>query len=218
MKKNIRLDLKILVLGDSGVGKTSFVKRWTKDDFDENLKATILPEFHFKTIDIKGKPFRVQLWDIGGQDSSPVMIKMYSKESHGCIIICDATNNRSLDDSIKWKDVIDKESQFLDEGDLPFILLQNKIDLISDKEERIKIEERTKKFSEENTFVNSFLTSAKDNYNINESINFLLENIVQRIEDFESKGNKVLTERSDTIQLRNYTVSMEQQKQSKCCC
>ena len=70
-------DLKIIVIGNSGSGKTSFVNRWTKDIFSDSYKPTILSEFGFqvhKTND--GKYYRVQLWDIAGQDRNEQITKI----------------------------------------------------------------------------------------------------------------------------------------------
>ena len=65
-KKNIRGDLKIIVIGTAGTGKTSFVNKWTKNIFNENYKATIVSEFGFKIVELKGKMYRIQLWDLAG--------------------------------------------------------------------------------------------------------------------------------------------------------
>ena len=65
-KKNIRGDLKIIVIGTAGTGKTSFVNKWTKNIFSENYKATIVSEFGFKIVEINGKIYRIQLWDLAG--------------------------------------------------------------------------------------------------------------------------------------------------------
>ena len=63
-KKNIRRDLKVIVIGGAGTGKRSFVNRWTKN---ENYKATIVSEFGFKIICYHDKIYRIQLWDLAGK-------------------------------------------------------------------------------------------------------------------------------------------------------
>ena len=81
-------DLKIIVIGNSGSGKTSFVNRWTKDIFSDSYKPTILSEFGFqvhKTND--GKYYRVQLWDIAGQDRNEQITKIFAQNSYGCVIM-----------------------------------------------------------------------------------------------------------------------------------
>lgn len=85
-------DLKIIVIGKSGTGKTSFVNKWTKNIFDDAYKATIVSEYGFKIYEHNGKLYRIQLWDIAGQDRNAKLTKTFAKGSHGAIVICDATN------------------------------------------------------------------------------------------------------------------------------
>ena len=85
-------DLKIIVIGKSGTGKTSFVNKWTKNIFSDSYKATIVSEYGFKIYEHNGKFYRIQLWDIAGQDRNAKLTKTFAKGSHGCIIMCDATS------------------------------------------------------------------------------------------------------------------------------
>lgn len=64
--KNYRNDLKIIVIGNSGTGKTSFVNKWTKNTFNEAYKATIVSEFGYKIYEHKGKIYKIQIWDLAG--------------------------------------------------------------------------------------------------------------------------------------------------------
>ena len=92
MSGNFRSDLKIIVIGNSGTGKTSFVNRWTKNIFSDTYKATIVSEFGFKIFEADGKLYRIQLWDLAGQDKNAMVTKIFAKDSHGCIVMADATN------------------------------------------------------------------------------------------------------------------------------
>lgn len=65
-QKNFGNDLKIIVVGNSGTGKTSFVNKWTKNTFTDNYKATIVSEFGYKIINHNGKFYRIQIWDLAG--------------------------------------------------------------------------------------------------------------------------------------------------------
>ena len=84
-------DIKIIVIGKSGSGKTSFVNKWTKNIFPEAYKATIVSEYGFKIYERQGKYYRIQLWDIAGQDHNAKITKTFAKNSHGAIVMCDAT-------------------------------------------------------------------------------------------------------------------------------
>lgn len=81
MTTNIKenTDLKIIVIGKSGTGKTSFVKKWTKDIFSDWYKATIVSEYNFKICEHKGNYYRIQLWDISGQDRNIKITKHSQK-------------------------------------------------------------------------------------------------------------------------------------------
>ena len=192
MTQSIRTDLKILVVGHSGTGKTSFVARWTKDEFKEKYQATIVSEFGFKIHESNGNLYRVQLWDIGGQDKSPAMAKIFSKDSHGCVIISDSTNLKTLEDTLNWQKLVSDETRFLDGGKLPFILVQNKVDLIENREEFEKIENETKNICQFNNFEKYFMTSVKQNVNVEEAMAFLIEKIVERLEKYAEDGNIIL--------------------------
>ena len=66
---SIPSDLKIIVVGNSGTGKTSFVNKWTKNIYNETYKATIMSEFGYKIYNHNGKIYRIQLWDIAGKQT-----------------------------------------------------------------------------------------------------------------------------------------------------
>ncbi len=93
-----RSDLKIIVIGTSGTGKTSFVNKWTKNVFSDAYKATIVSEFGFKIFDLDGKLYRIQLWDLAGQDKNAMVTKIFAKDAHGCVVMSDATNNQTRDE------------------------------------------------------------------------------------------------------------------------
>ena len=93
-----RTDLKIIVIGASGTWKTSLVNKWTKNLFSEAYKATIVSEFGFKIFEKDGKLYRIQLWDLAGQDKNAMVTKIFAKDAHGCIIMSDATNKQTREE------------------------------------------------------------------------------------------------------------------------
>ena len=96
--QSLRSDLKIIVVGSSGTGKTSFVNKWTKNIFNDAYKPTIVSEFGFKIFENEGKIYRIQLWDLAGQDKNSTITKIFAKDSHGCIILSDATKPETLEE------------------------------------------------------------------------------------------------------------------------
>ncbi len=218
--KGIKNDLKIIIIGSSGTGKTSLVKRWLGQDF-EPTKPTIVSEFSNKIFKQGEILYRAQLWDIGGQDKSTAITKIFAKDSHGCIVVSDVNNEKTLEDAASWKSVVEDECIFTDGGAIPFLLIRNKIDLIENEEEKAKLEEDTKNFNEENEFVKYFFTSAKDNINVKESLDFFLEHIIQRLNNYLKKGNEDINniEYRHSIRLtQEGAIPLEEQKAKKKCC
>ena len=213
-------DLKIIIIGNSGTGKTSLVKRWIGQNF-EPTSTTIVTEFSTKIFKYCDNFYRIQIWDIGGQDKSAAVTKIFAKDSHGCIVVCDITNEKTLEDAASWKSVVEDEVVFTDGGAIPFLLLRNKVDMIENEEDKIKFEEETKQFCEENEFVKSYLTSAKENINVNESIDFFLEHILQRLVDYLQEGNENInsTENRESVRLsQNGAIPLREQNEKKKCC
>ena len=217
MAQNVRTDLKILIVGASGAGKTSFVNRWTKDEFKDNYMPTIVSEFGFKLHESKGKIYRIQLWDIGGQDKSISMAKMFSRDSHGCVILSDSTDSKTLKETLTWKNLVSNEVNFIDGEKIPFILVENKIDLIEDREDFQNIENETKNICENNNFEKYFMASVKQNINVDESMTFLIDIIVERLEKFANKGNIVFNDQKVRNTIIVERQSLKVRKEKKCC-
>ena len=209
-----KMDLKIIILGNSGTGKTSLCKKWIGEE-RESIKPTIITEYFSKIYVYNDKAYRIQLWDIGGQDRSNAIGKVFSKDSHGCILVSDVNNNQSLEDTIGWKSTIEDDCKFVDGEKIPFLLLRNKIDTIKSEKEKESLEKETKIFSEENEFDLYGLTSALEDINVQESINSFVEHIINRLNQYLSKGNTISDR--DTIKIRNHSGIRRQNGNKKCC-
>ena len=183
-------DIKIIIIGCSGVGKTSFVQRWIKGYFEKSYRPTIVSDFQYKILEWRGKCYRILLWDIGGQDKTPSMAKIFTRDSHGCIVINDISKKDNINETMKWKKVVYDESAFIDGDKLPFILIQNKIDLLEgDKDYLNEVMNESQKLVDNGDFIGYFMTSVKENINIDEPIKFLIDNIIDRLDKFQSSGN-----------------------------
>ena len=218
MANNDLRELKIMIIGSSGGGKTSFVQRWTKGEFSEDYKATIISDFGFKIFNYKDTLYRIQLWDIGGQDKSSSMAKIFARDSHGCIVVTDISINETPAEILKWKEIISDESAFIENEKIPFLLIGNKIDLIEDDEDKKKIEEKTKEMSKNFGFLKYFLTSAKEGINVDESMKFLLEYIIERMVDFcNESGVEFGQKRKDSIRLKDIKNTLRKRENNNCC-
>ena len=189
-EKDIKNELKIIVIGNSNTGKTSFVNKWTKGTFTDFYKATVVSEFSYKIYQYKEKYYRIQLWDLAGQDKNTTITKIFSKNAHGCLVLCDITNKETMNDTLKWKESVDESARFLDGGILPSVLVENKIDLV--EEDVAKEETEIKKFAEENKYIGYFRTSVKMGIGVDECMEFLITNILERIEKCSKEGTNPL--------------------------
>ena len=219
MSSGFRSDLKIIVIGTSGTGKTSFVNKWTKNIFSDTYKATIVSEFGFKIFEQDGKLYRIQLWDLAGQDKNAMVTKIFAKDAHGCVVMADATNAQTREDTLRWKGSVDEVATFLDGGKLPCLLVENKADLLEDSgsDKCPELEE----FGNSNGFCGSFRTSAKTGLNINESMEYLIKNIIQRMEAMQSKGSEVFNTNRKSVTLdaeKHNEIDAQKRKNKDGCC
>ena len=213
-----RSDLKIIVIGNAGTGKTSFVNKWTKNIFNEAYKATIVSEFGFKIFEDNGTLYRIQLWDLAGMDQNAMVTKIFAKDAHGCIIMSDSTNRQTREETLKWKKSVDEEAVFIDGGKLPCVLVENKIDLLPD-DEKMKDDPELKSFAEINGFIGCFRSSAKEGINIAEAMEFLIKGVIKRLEAQAEKGNNVFTtdRKSVVLNQEKHTTSSVKKKKDGCC-
>ena len=219
MGKSTKNELKIIVVGNSGTGKTSFVNKWIKDTFDENYKATIVSEFSYKIYDYKDKSYKIQLWDLAGMDQNICITKIFSKDSHGCIVLSDITNQKTLTECVKWKNTVDETTKFLDGTNIPAILIRNKVDLLEENDENEDDEDMIKDFCEKNNFLKCFKTSAKTGTNIEEAMMFLIGNIVDKLEKISLSGNNPFEKRESLVLDNNkHKESNKENNNNNGCC
>ena len=219
MNRDIKNDIKIIVVGNSGTGKTSFVNKWIKDTFEETYKATIVSEFSYKIVDYKDKSYKIQLWDLAGMDKNICITKIFSKDSHGCIVLSDITDQKTLTECVKWKNTVDETTKFLDGTNIPSILIRNKVDLLEENNENEDDEDMIKDFCEKNNFLKCFKTSAKTGTNIEEAMMFLIGNIVDKLEKISLIGNNPFEKRESLVLDNNkHKESNKENNNNNGCC
>ena len=101
---------KILLLGDSSVGKTCFLMRYTDNTFQEIHMSTIGLDYKLKNVQLDdGKIVKIQIWDTAGQDRFRSITRNYYKGAHGIIVMYDVTNKKSFDNVKNWVEQIREE-------------------------------------------------------------------------------------------------------------
>ncbi|XP_055706779.1 ras-related protein Rab-38 isoform X2 [Phlebotomus papatasi] len=168
---------KILVIGELGTGKTSFIKRYVHQFFSNNYRATIGVDFALKVIPWDENTIvRLQLWDIAGQERFGNMTRVYYKEAVGAFIVFDVTRSATFDAVAKWKQDLDAKVQLPDGSNIPCVLLANKCD--QEKQGFVCNSAKMDEYVRENKFTAWFETSAKENINIEESAKALVTKIL----------------------------------------
>ena len=165
---------KLLIIGESGVGKTSLLLRFTDDSFTANHLTTIGIDFKIKIINIEDKLIKLQIWDTAGQERFRTITKTYYKGAHGIILTYDVTDQNSFKNIRNWIKQIEANAQ----TNVKKVLVGNKCD----KPDRVVTEEEGKKLADDFN-MNFFETSAKTNKNVSEVFNFLTQEILKSNKD-----------------------------------
>lgn len=161
---------KVLILGDSSVGKTCFLLRYSEDTFVENHISTIGLDYRLKMINLSdNKVVKMQIWDTAGQDRFRAITKNYYKGAHGIILMFDVTSNLSFNNIKNWLVQINENTS----DKIQIVLVGNKIDAPN---RRVISKEDGEKLAREYN-LKYFETSAKENVNIQETFSYLTKEI-----------------------------------------
>ena len=175
------IKLKIMVLGESMVGKTSLITRYTNDKFGGRYLCTVGIDFQKKKIEKDGKKVLLQIWDTAGQERFRNVTKNYFQASQGFILAYDLNNKESFEKVQYWVEEIKANA----EEKIKCILIGTKCDLdkreVSEEEGQNLGQKYGYKFLE---------TSAKENININETFETLVSEIM---DNFKENGRQSLT-------------------------
>ena len=180
---------KVLLLGDSGVGKSSLILRYTDETFNSKLVNSIGVDFKMKKKEIDGKIIKIQIWDTAGHERFRSITYSYYRGANSIIIVFDLSNKKSFISITDWLKQIEKHAK---ENVFKF-LVGNKYDLI---EEREVSYEEAKQYADEHSLP-YIETSAKEGININE----LFES---SIKSFLSNSKYIVGEKN--IKLNNQSV------------
>lgn len=167
--------LKILIVGDGNVGKSSFVHRYVNGAFSKNYKMTMGVDYSVKLLLWSDKEkVRLQLWDIAGQERFISMNRIYYKGALGCVVMFDVTSSASFLSCRHWKRDLDNKAMLPNGDSIPCILLANKCDL----SQRVVSADSIDRFSKANGFVTWMEVSVKENKNVGEAMRTLVQQIL----------------------------------------
>ena len=175
--------VKVIIIGDSGVGKTNIMSKFLKNKFMEESKATVGVEFGSKLFDLNGHKIKAQIWDTAGQEKYKSITGAYFKGSKGALVVYDITQKSTYESLEKW--VNDLKSA----GDpkITIILIGNKSDLEENRQvTKEQGEEKAKSFG------CAFLeTSALSGDNIDKAFNMMVKEIFEKFSNDSAEDSEL---------------------------
>ena len=207
-QNNYELLYKIIIIGDTCVGKSNILSRYLKDEFREDSKSTVGVELGSKFLKVKGVGTKLQIWDTAGQERYRSITSSYFKGSHGCFIVYDITNETSFEDVNKWYEQAQKESS----KEISIILVGNKCDLENERKvSKEKGEEKARALN-----CPFFETSALSKLKIDDIFNEMVNNIFDRTggpKNDDDDDIEIVNENDKAVSLKT-----EQPEAKKGCC
>ena len=164
---------KLVLIGDTCVGKSCILVRFSDDIFDDNYVTTIGVDFRFKTMAIKNKIVKIQIWDTAGQERYRSITTAYYRGAAAIIICCACTNRESFDNIKNW---IEEISKYTDNDSVDKIVFLNKCDL--NEERCIKKEEIEQ--SEKENGIKILEVSAKTGEGIDAGFEYIINKLIDK--------------------------------------
>lgn len=155
--------LKVVLLGDGGVGKSSLIQRFVSNKFDPSLFHTIGVEFLNKDLEVDGERYTLQIWDTAGQERFKSLRTPFYRGSDCCLLTYAIDDPQSFQNIAMWKKEFLYYADVKDPENFPFVVLGNKSDL---EPERKVEQEEASSWCEQNGALPNFETSAKDAVNV----------------------------------------------------
>ena len=195
---------RFIIVGDMAVGKSCLLLQFTDHKFRHQHELTIGVEFGGKTIEVKNKNVKIQIWDTAGQEAFQAITRTYYKGAIGAFLVYDITRKDTFEHITKWLNEVKANGS----KDIFCILIGNKKDL--EEQRQVKYEEG-KKLAEENNLL--FLeTSAKTAENVQEAFSISAEKILEQIQK---------TGIDPTAPSKNVKITIDEQEEEepkkKCC-
>ena len=195
---------KVLLLGNSNVGKSSLFLRFVDDIWNDTFVPTIGVDFKIKTFDIDEKKIKMQIWDTAGQERFKNIIASYYRGAHGILLIYDVTDKDSFKNLSNWIIEIEKNAN----KNVLKLLIGNKTDL---EDKRVITYNQGKEFAD-GYGLKYIETSAKKNLNVNEAFETLGRELILHSED-----KKIVRQRQNKKISVASVQDLNANKKKQCC-
>ena len=209
---------KVVLIGDSGVGKTNILSRYVRDEFSIETKSTVGVEFGSKIVKVNNKTIKVQIWDTAGQERYKSITTAYYKGAKGAFVVYDISKKDSFTNVDKWIGELKTHG----DAEVCVLLVGNKCDL--EEQRQVTTEEAAKKSE---VYDIAFCeTSAMQTVNIEKVFSIMVEEIVKKvIKKGEGKQIEEIGNNAKTINLNEVKEMEEKEKEDnkgkkkkkKCC-
>lgn len=182
MKRDYDFLFKLVLIGDSGVGKSCLLLRFADDNFTDSYISTIGVDFRFRTITIDKKTVKLQIWDTAGQERFRTITSAYYRGADGIIMVYDVTNQESFEHVEEWLSEVDRYAN----ENTSKLLVGNKADLVDDK---VVQEETAQRFAEK-LGVPFLETSAKTATNVDAAFLTMAKELIKQRTEKPAKTGK----------------------------
>ncbi|KAJ1704218.1 hypothetical protein LUZ63_003997 [Rhynchospora breviuscula] len=193
---------KLLLIGDSSVGKSCLLLRFADDSYVDSYISTIGVDFKIRTVDLDGKTVKLQIWDTAGQERFRTITSSYYRGAHGIIIVYDVTEMESYNNVKQWLNEIDRYAS----DNVCKLLVGNKCDLVDSK---VVATETAQAFAD-SLGIPFLETSAKESINVEKAFLTMSAEIKRRVASQPTGDKKPTT----AVQIKGQPL---QQKSSSCC-
>ncbi|KAL5022034.1 hypothetical protein ScPMuIL_001189 [Solemya velum] len=179
-EEEIETAIKVVVVGNGAVGKSSMIQRYCKGIFTRDYKKTIGVDFLERQIEVNDEDVRLMLWDTAGQEEFDAITKAYYRGAQACVLAFSTVDRDSFDAVESWKRKVEDEV-----GTIAMVIVQNKIDLIDDAVvQPNEAEALAKKLR-----LRFYRTSVKDNLNVDEVFRYLAEKYIDEMNSIVEEDN-----------------------------
>ena len=164
---------KLLLIGDSGVGKSCILLRFADDTFSDSYISTIGVDFKIRTLTIAGKRVKLQIWDTAGQERFRTLTTAYYRSAHGIVLVYDVNDRESFFHVENWLEEVSRYAS----TDVNKVLVGNKCDILNKRE----VEYETARVYAEKLSISFMEASAKDRTNIDKVFNTMATELMEEL-------------------------------------